>query len=75
MKKHNPGKQAFGKGQRGGAGPYTSNDVELYDYGKTDAAGNPIVKKRSILDDVESTSGMGLSRTVSKPPAKRYDPL
>jgi hypothetical protein len=72
MKARNVSKQAYGKGQgKGDAG----DDVILYDDGKTDASGNPIVKKRSMLDDVESISGLGMSRAVSKPPVKRYDPL
>jgi hypothetical protein len=72
MKSRNVSKQAYGKGQgKGDAGP----DVVLYDDGKTDASGNPIVKKRSMLDDVESISGMGLSRSINRAPVKRYDPL
>ena len=74
MKSRNVGKEAFKKGQ-GGAGPYTSNSFTLYDDGKTDSSGNPTARKRSVLSDVDSISGMGLSRTVSKPPTKRYDPL
>lgn len=73
MKSRNVGKEAVGK--RGGTGAYTSNNFTLYDDGRTDPQGNPTAKARSVLDDVESISGMGMSRTVSKPPAKRYDPL
>lgn len=63
------------QGHERGAGPYSQNDMKLTRPRNVDPeTGDVRQRKRELLDDVDAISGMGLSRPITKAPAKRYGP-